>query len=274
MTLPIETFSNVAGGNAFYKAITHPLAAGPARELVAKLEASESVALYDPYEMLAGFDAFFALDRVKIAGVFVQNAERAGSTFRGRPARPVTELSDVAATCVLVAAFDTRQTEFHLRRLAGSAEILSLDLLRLPDRMLSNRSRYLDNLNFATNFAFFRDAEGHHTRLTTVNYWAGYGGKPEAIDFTLFAENGERIAQWTAAMPAANGSIVVDSADVRKRFDVPPFTGQLFMHVVGAAGHDVVKYALDTYGDSADILSCTHDANSWPADLYAGLPAP
>src|SRR5262249_58183868 len=37
-------------------------------------------------------------------------------------------------------------------------------------------------------------------------------------------------------------------------------------------GHDVVKYALDTYGEGA--LSCTHDANAWPADRYAGLPAP
>ena len=45
------------------------------------------------------------------------------------------------------------------------------------------------------------------------------------------------------------------------------------MHVVGAAGHDIVKYALDTYGDLKAVLSATHDANSWPADLYAGLPA-
>src|SRR5581483_2857522 len=54
------------------------------------------------------------------------------------------------------------------------------------------------------------------------------------------------------------------------------FTGQLFVHAIGAAGHDVVKYALDTFGDERDDapLSCTHDANSWPADLYAGLPAP
>ena len=37
MSLRIETFSNVAGGNAFYKAITHPLAAQPARDLLAKL---------------------------------------------------------------------------------------------------------------------------------------------------------------------------------------------------------------------------------------------
>ncbi|HET8996773.1 MAG TPA: hypothetical protein VFN42_08905, partial [Acetobacteraceae bacterium] len=50
---------------------------------------------------------------------------------------------------------------------------------------------------------------------------------------------------------------------------------QLFVHAIGAAGHDVVKYALDTYA-SADgaSLSCTHDANAWPSDRYAGLPAP
>ena len=47
-----------------------------------------------------------------------------------------------------------------------------------------------------------------------------------------------------------------------------------FIHATGIAGHDVVKYALDTYGDAEEVLSCTHDANSWPADFYAGLPAP
>ena len=50
------------------------------------------------------------------------------------------------------------------------------------------------------------------------------------------------------------------------------------MHFVGAAGHDVVKYALDTFGDPDAVgdgaLSCTHDANAWPAERYAGLPAP
>ena len=56
------------------------------------------------------------------------------------------------------------------------------------------------------------------------------------------------------------------------------FAGQLFLHVVGAAGHDVVKYALDMFGETGGepdgALSCTHDANAWPADRYAGLPAP
>ncbi|MDE8347685.1 MAG: hypothetical protein POH28_16155, partial [Acidocella sp.] len=68
---------------------------------------------------------------------------------------------------------------------------------------------------------------------------------------------------------------VLDSRDIRARFGLGPFTGQLFIHAVGVAGHDVVKYALDTYAsDNGASLSCTHDANAWPSDRFAGLPAP
>jgi hypothetical protein len=274
MTLRIETFSNAAGGNAFYKAITHPLAAKPARDLLTRIEAAGSVAIYDPQQLLPGFDAFFALNRVTIAGFFVQDAEQIGRVFRGHEARPVSELAGCNASTVLIAAFDGKPMERHLRQFTAGAEIVSFDFLRLPERMLSDRARYLSNLNFATNFAFFRDTPGHHTRLTTVNYWAAYGGRADGIRFILFDEAGRVLADWTAEMPPANGLITIDSSGLRKRFDLPPFTGQLFMHVQGAAGHDVVKYALDTYGDRDEILSCTHDANSWPAELYAGLPAP
>ena len=47
------------------------------------------------------------------------------------------------------------------------------DALRLPDEMLSEPHNYLATLNFATNFAFFRDQGGHHTRVVTANYWGG-----------------------------------------------------------------------------------------------------
>ncbi len=67
---------------------------------------------------------------------------------------------------------------------------------------------------------------------------------------------------------------MIDSAEIRTRFNLQDFTGQLCIHALGIQGHDIVKYALDTYGDAPAILSCTHDANSWPADFYAGLPAP
>jgi hypothetical protein len=274
MPLNIETFSNAVGGNAFYKAVTHPLAAEPARALAARLRAAGPVAIFDPHNLLAAFDALYPLDGVEIAGLFVQDVSHTGRKFRDGAARPITELAQCRARTVLIAGFDTGLASTHVQTLARGAELLSFDLLRLPDDMLSDRSRYLSNLNFATNFVFFRDEGGHHTRLTTANYWSAYGGKGGYIWCTLFGGAGETLARWKEDLPAANASIVLDSKHIRSRFGLPGFTGQLFLHVVGAAGHDVVKYALDTYGDRADVLSSTHDANSWPADRYAGLPAP
>ena len=47
--------------------------------------------------------------------------------------------------------------------------------------------------------------------------------------------------------PPGPGGFSIDSREVRSRFSLPEFTGQLFVHAIGGAGHDVVKYALDTY---------------------------
>jgi hypothetical protein len=92
----------------------------------------------------------------------------------------------------------------------------------------------------------------------------------------LYAEDGAALATWEQALPQEAGGFSIDSTAVRRRFGLPAFTGQLFIHAIGAAGHDVVKYALDTYAtDNRDAsLSCTHDANAWPSDRFAGLPAP
>ncbi|HEY4265350.1 MAG TPA: hypothetical protein VGM72_08530 [Micropepsaceae bacterium] len=274
MPLNIETFSNAVGGSAFYKALTHPLTADLARGLLAKLRGSGPVAIYDPHNFLAAFDAMFPLESITIAGVFVQDVSHIGRTFRGHCAKALTELSACHAQAVLIAGFDAKPSMQHLAPLTNGAALLSFDAFRLPDGMLSDKTRYLSTLNFATNFVFFRDAEGLHTRLATANYWSAYGGKGGHLWFALFDDSGAQIAQWEEPLPAANATIVVDSRAVRARFKLGPFTGQLFVHVVGAAGHDIVKYALDTYGDEDDVLSCTHDANSWPANLYAGLPAP
>jgi hypothetical protein len=275
MPLNIETFSNAVGGNAFYKAVTHPLAADPARELVATLRANGPVAVYDPNNFLAAFDAVYPLERIELAGLFVQDLAQVGRVFRNHAARPITELPQSRATTVLIAAFDAASASAHIKpMLRGGASLLTLDELRLPPDMLSDNKRYLSNLNFATNFVFFRDAKGHHTRLVTTNYWSAYGGPGGYIWFRLFDSDGRELADWRETLPTANAVITVDSAEIRARFALPEFTGQLFMHVVGAAGHDIVKYGLDTYGDEPDILSCTHDANSWPASRYAGLPAP
>ena len=275
MPLNIETFSNAVGGNAFYKAITHPLSAEPARDLVAKLRASGPVAVYDPHNFLAAFDALYPLGKIELAGLFVQDVSQIGRAFQGRPAQPITELAHCTADTILIAGFDTAPAVSHLKpMLTNSAALLSFDALRLPEDMLTDKARYLSNLNFATNFVFFRDEAGDHTRLVTINYWGGYGSKGGSIWFRLFDGGGRAIAEWKQPLPGTNASIVLDSAEVRARFALPPFTGQLFMHVVGAAGHDIVKYALDTYGDAPEVLSCTHDANSWPSNRYAGLPAP
>jgi hypothetical protein len=283
MVLRIETFNNVTGGNALYKALTHPWAARPAQNLVRTLADNGPVAVCDPSGAIAAFAELFPLDAVDIAGIYVQRIERLGQCVLGRAAAPMTALANSGARSVFVAAFDTLRLTAQLEpSLPESAQIFSLDAMRIPPDRLTDRFNYLNPLNFATNFAFFRDTDRLHTRLTTANYWSGYGGAAVTCWLTLFGENGEVLTEWCETCGAAGSSIVFDSREIRARFRLPEFCGQLFVHVVGAAGHDVVKYALDIFGEgiageSADgdwSLSATHDANAWPADRYAGLPAP
>lgn len=278
MSINIETFSNAKGGNSFFKALGHPLAVSKAGVLMEKLGRGP-VAVYDPLGMAQGFAEFHDMVALEIAAVFVQRLEDLGKTMFGKNTQPITQLPGVQVTTLFVAAFDARRLIDHIRHLVpAGTEIVSLDELRLPDEMLTNRRRYLDPLNFATNFGFLRDAGGWHTRIVTADYWSGWGApKPPAVWFCLFDQQGNTLAQWRDALPAPGAALVVDSQEVRKRFSLGEFTGSLFIHVMGVAtaGHDVVKYALDIYGDDIDTqLSCTHDANAWPSDLFAGLPAP
>ena len=273
MQLRIETFDNRKGGNAFYKAVTHPLAARAAAALMRRLEAAGPVALYDPLGFAEGFAEFYPVAALNLAGVFVQDIEAVGRKLLGHAARPVTELAASGARTVLVAAFDAGKLVDHIRHLLPArAEIATLDEMRLPAELVTNPRNYLDPLNFATNFAFFRDDGEMRTRLVTANYWSGYGAGEVALWLCLFDESGEAIAEWREALPSGPAGIVLDSSQIRARLGLKPFTGQLFLHAIGAAGHDIVKYALDTFGGKS--LSCTHDANSWPAEFYAGLPAP
>jgi hypothetical protein len=279
MTLGIDTFDNVRGGNTLYKALAHPHAARPARALVAALAAAGPTAIVDPDAAAAGFAAMFALDDVEIAGVFAQDATRIGASVLGRPARALTEHAECRVRSIFVAAFDADRLIGQLRTLVPSgASVFSLDAMRVPDAQLSNRARYLDPLNFATNFALFRDTGVLHTRLVTANYWSLYGSQKATCWLSLFAGDGRVIAEWSEPCDASGGAIVIDSREVRRRFGLGDFAGQLFIHIAGAAGHDIVKYALDTFGESGGVkdggLSCTHDANAWPAERYAGLPAP
>jgi hypothetical protein len=283
MVLRIETFDNVRGGNTLYKALTHPHAASPARALVASLEACGPVAIVDPHGAAAGFGEIFPLGRAAIDSVYVQDIACIGAEVLGHRARPLTELPESKSRAVLVAAFDADRLIAQLASyLPNAARVVSLDAMRLPAEFLTNRRVYLDPLNFATNFAFFRDTATLHTRLVTANYWAGYGAgtatRTVSCWLTLFDDAGNIIAEWREDCGAAGAAIAIDSREVRRRFATGDFAGQLFLHIVGAAGHDVVKYALDVYGETErgrdGALSCTHDANAWPADRYAGLPAP
>lgn len=275
MPLRIETFRNGVGGSSLYKALTHPLAAANAGALLAELEAAGPVAIYDPDGVIDAFAAFYPLSKVNVAGLYVQNVEHLDRSFANHAARPVTALKSSKARAVFIASFDQARAERQIAHLVpDGASLFSFESLKLPADLLSDPKRYLNTLNFATNFVFFRDAGGHHTRLVSANYWTRYGARDVRVWCRLFDGAGKPLATWTHPCNGPESSVVIDSAEVRARLKLPEFTGQLFVHVVGAAGHDIVKYALDTYGDAPDILSQTHDANSWPADLYAGLPAP
>jgi hypothetical protein len=275
MALKIETFSSLKGGNSFFKAVTHPETTAPAAALVRRLEAARSVAIYDPLGFATGFAALHDLAGVKLAGVYVQAVTDLGLERLGARTRPVTELAVSGAALVFVTAFDAERLVQHIAHLLpAGAEVVSLDELRLDASLLTNPRNYLDPLNFATNFAFFRDRDGMHTRLVTANYWSNYGGKQTSLALTLFDAAGAILAKWHQPLEPGQSAVVIDSRVVRTRFDLPPFEGQLFIHAIGAAGHDVIKYALDTFEEDGPSLSCTHDANAWPADFYAGLPAP
>jgi hypothetical protein len=269
--LDIETFDNLRGGNVVYKALSHPLAA---RALAAMAGAAGPVAVFDPDGIAAPLLAL--CPDLDVQGLYVQDVQVVGTPRGGHVARALTDLPQANVQTVLLAAFDGgRLAERLAPFLPAGAMLLTLDGIKLPTTWLTVPERYLDAKNFATNFVFFRD-DGHFaTRLTTANYWAGYGAKAVRFQHILYAVDGAVLAEWEDAAPAGAGGYVLDSQEVRSRFSLDPFAGQLFIHAIGVAGHDVVKYALDTYAtDNGASLSCTHDANAWPSARFAGLPAP
>jgi hypothetical protein len=275
MSLAIETFDNVHGGNIFFKAITHPLAAEKTKAFLEEVAWKGAVAIYDPLNLCAAFNQIYDLKSLPIVDYFVQNAEELGKALGAHRAAPVSEIGNCKAPQLVVAAFDSAKFVEDIRSLLPvTIEITSFDQLRLPNSMLTDPRRYLSQINFATNYAFFRESGGHHTRLTTVNYWGRYGAKKPALWCRIYDDTGKVLAEWEEELGAPGSIVILDSHDIQARFALPDFTGQLFIHAVGIAGHDVVKYTLDIYGDEAHVLSCTHDANSWPADFYAGLPGP
>lgn len=289
MSLAIDTYRNPNprlgwrpgnnfGGSSLFKALGHPKAASAGHALVAKLRGLGRIAVYDPEPepAAAHVDAFFGLTGCELAGLYVQRLEDVGQERLGLVAQPVTALRQAAGLgAILVTAFDAGPHVEQLRALLGPVlPILTLDEMRLPQDWLSNPARYLDPLNFATNFALIRDEGGRFTRITSANYWGLYGAGNPALWCAVFDADGTCLAEWEEKLPPPGVAFVLDSREIRARFGLAPFTGSLFLHALRVAGHDVVKYALDVMSADGSQLSCTHDANAWPADLYAGVPAP
>ena len=82
MALSIETFSNVRGGNAFFKAVTHPLAARRWRRCASGCAAS-AVAIYDPEGQADALAEIHDLGGLDLAGVYVQDVTAIGRAVLG-----------------------------------------------------------------------------------------------------------------------------------------------------------------------------------------------
>lgn len=290
-TLAIETFKNAdladgwrpgnnAGGATLFKALGHPLAAPLGHALINTLANAGPVAVYDPTNAVGNFNAYYDLKRLDLAGYYVQRVEDLNGTLMGEKAKPLSEMKSSSAKAVLVLLFDAEKILLSIRHLfPKDARIVTLDDMRIPDEMLTNKKNYLDPMNFATNFALMREVasedgtDGIHTRIKSANYWALHGAMDPALWLCLFDENGLELASWQESLPVAGAPFTLDSAAIAKRFDLGDFAGSLFIHAIRIKGHDVVKYALDMYGEGGNALTCSHDANAWPADFYAGMPA-
>src|ERR1700753_944521 len=91
--LRIETFDNKSGGNAFFKAVTHPLAARAAPDLLRRLRKGRC-AIYDIEGQADSLAELYDFSRIDLVGSFVQDVTVIGKSVFGRPAQPVTALKD------------------------------------------------------------------------------------------------------------------------------------------------------------------------------------
>lgn len=271
----LRTFDNQTGRNVFYRAAIHPMTAPLTERLVAKVAKAGSVSVYDPSGYFADLAAMYDLSGWTVDGVYVQRMEEVGAKRAGHTTRPLTALADAKSDMLFVAEFDG---EARLARLGpyrpAVAATEGFDSLRLDGGWLTHPGQYLDPLNFVSDFLFFRDAEGFHTTVSTINYWHTHGAPDTRLWCRLFGADGAVLADWEQKLPHGACGISLDSAEVRARFGLGEFTGSLFVHIIGSAAHDTLKYAVDIYDDTGATTTATHDSNPWAADFYAGLPAP
>src|SRR5262249_215536 len=131
MPLAIETFSNIHGGNAFFKAISHPIAAQKAVVLIEGLKRKGPVAIYVPYGQAEAFTQFFDIKTLPIAGYYVQDVEKQGGAFSNHKAQLVTALKESGAKSLFITSFDADKPLANIRHLVPEgAEVHSFDALR------------------------------------------------------------------------------------------------------------------------------------------------
>ena len=271
----LRTFDNQTGRNVFYRAAIHPMTAPLTARLIETVAKADSVAVYDPAGYFTDLAAMHDLSAWKVDGLYVQRIEEVGQDRAGFKARALTEIADSTASLIFVADFDGERLLSRLgpyRPKAARNE--SLDAIRLGPDWLTDPARYLEPLNFVSDFLFFRDADGLHTSISTINYWHERGAHDTRLWCRLFGADGAVLADWEQTLAHGPCGIRLDSAEVRQRFGLPEFAGSLFVHVIGSAAHDTLKYAVDIYDDAGATTTATHDSNPWAADFYAGLPAP
>ena len=276
--LEFTSFSNsvpLSAQNTFFKAITHPLAVTKVQALISKLEALKSVVIYDPFLNFPALDSLYSLGNVNVTDIFVQQVTDIGKTLHGKNTKPVDQIGEHLPSAVLLLAFEGDKHLSHFRHLLPeSCQIVTLDETKIPEEFLTKKDHYLQPLNFSTNFGFFREQGSEHTRISFVNYWGSYGATSARFWLCLFDEQGTKIAEWEQSMGGSGEMLVIDSSEIKKRFNLPNFTGSLYMHAQHIVAHDIIKYVCDLYNDEGTTLTVTHDSNSWPADYYSGIPAP
>ncbi len=254
-------------GNVMYKALAHPMAAKSIGALATQLQGLSELSIFDPNGQFSTCDAFLHLSQLPNVRRFCADTRQCEAA--------VKPISQYSGGPLLVLDFDYPHLA-HLATLGGSGPVFDLNDIKLPASWQTVPAQYLSPLNFVYDFALFQHQQprpGIVTRITTANYWARYGATEVELHCLLFDQAGQIIANWKRSIRKANELIQIDSDQLAQEYQLPGFSGQLMLHAVGAAGHDVMKYVCDQY-DVDEHLTTTHDANSWPAARYGGIPLP
>ena len=185
MSLAISTFDNKSrSGDPLFKALGHPAVAKRIKAWIEDMGKRGALAVVDPWGQFSCLDALYDLSALTVSARYVQRIEDLPANQNGGvPVLLLSELAHTNAGAVMLAAFDADHARRALMPLiADRLPVFSFDDLKLEEQYLTNKRRYLDPLNFATNYALFRAGNGRHSVVRTAEYWSGYGAAaPRAV---------------------------------------------------------------------------------------------